>query len=524
MESPVSTDPESDADVAMPASSAAQLALAETARLYERLDKRRLEVKRLGDYYRGKHPLMFASPSWRKYHAARYDGFSDNWCEVVGNAPSERIRVNGFRLGEDSDVFTDAERSLQRDWHRNELDAQSSAGFLESVISKRSGVLVWGDRDGNPLVTWEKPDQFVVDFDPQRPFVPRSALKAWREGDEEYANFYAADALWKWERDASVPRLWMVDPSGEGEYMQVALSTTGWKPRMDAGDDTWPLRNPMGVVPAVEIPNRPLLGGEAVSDIQGATAMQDGINLIWAYMFGAADHASLPARVVMGQEPPSLPILDAAGNVVGTKAVDISDLANKRMLWLNGTDTTISQWDPADLTAFTPVIELAVRHLGAQSRTPLHYFNNPTVGMNSDTLQVGAEGLVKKVEEFQLFAGPGVRGLYRLMALARGDVALAEECMSGRVVWHNAETRTTAQLSDAALKDRQIGFPIAWIAEHRFGMAPADVARLMAMIEAEQSDPALQQALSSISGAASQQAGTGSQGLPVGKPAAGSGA
>ena len=26
-----------------------------------------------------------------------------------------------------------------------------------------------------------------------------------------------------------------------------------------------------------------------------------------AHLFGAADHASLPARVVMGQEPPSLP-------------------------------------------------------------------------------------------------------------------------------------------------------------------------------------------------------------------------
>ena len=46
------------------------------------------------------------------------------------------------------------------------LDAASSAGFLESIVAKTSYVLVWGDPDTNePVVTWEKPDQVIVEVE-----------------------------------------------------------------------------------------------------------------------------------------------------------------------------------------------------------------------------------------------------------------------------------------------------------------------------------------------------------------------
>src|SRR5690606_38901627 len=89
----------------------------------------------------------------------------------------------------------------------------------------------------------------------------------------------------------------------------IAVPTSdrsGWRPREGASPN--PMPNPLGTVPVVEFPNRPMLGAEPLSHIAGTISMQDAINLLWAYLFSAADFASMPARVVMGQEPPKLPI------------------------------------------------------------------------------------------------------------------------------------------------------------------------------------------------------------------------
>ena len=142
--------------------------------------------------------------------------------------------------------------------------------------------------------------------------------------------------------------------------------------------------NPLGVLPLVEFPNRPLLGRGPISDIDGTMAMQDGANLMWAYLFGAADYASMPARVVMGQEPPKMPILDANGLKVGEKPLDIEALTKGRMLWLTG-QAAVGQWDAAKLDVFTSVIDVMVKHIGAQNKVPLNYFGALS-NVNGETL------------------------------------------------------------------------------------------------------------------------------------------
>lgn len=64
----------------------------------------------------------------------------------------------------------------------------------------------------------------------------------------------------------------------------------GWKPR-EIADEPWPLPNPLGVVPVVEIMNRPRIGMNPISEIDGVIAMQDAINAMWSYLFANADQA-----------------------------------------------------------------------------------------------------------------------------------------------------------------------------------------------------------------------------------------
>lgn len=469
-------------------------AAAKVESLYQRLAGRRSSIDKLNSYFRGEQPLAYASDEWRSFHKDRFGKFSDNWCGVVANSPSERLRLNGFRVGEDVEALSDDEKRLMRGWHLNEMDAKSSQGFLQSIIAKRSAVLVWGDADDQPVMTWEHPGQVIVDYDPQTG-RRRAALKAWMEDDTEHATLYTADEVWKYQRP-TVAGSAIAGTTMSGLHVPAgSYGNGGWEPRRGTGDDSWPIRNPLSLVPMVEFPNRPMLGGEPLSDIEGSASMQDAINLLWAYLFGAADYASMPARVIMGQEPPKVPVLDSNGQKIGEKPVEIDELKKGRLLWLTGQNTKVDQFEPAKLDVFTQVITQAVRHLAAQTRTPMHYIVGELTNVNGETLQAAESGLVKKVEEMQLFFGPALREVFRLQALVLNQPALADSCRTGTVQWADPETRTTAQAADAALKDRQIGFPMLWVAERRYGLSQSELARLEKMLEEEATDPVLEQVL-----------------------------
>lgn len=471
------------------------LTLAQAQRLTQtlaaRIEARRKDVDRLEGYYRGKQPLKYASDQWRTFNGKRYADFSDNWCGVVANAPSERLEIMGYRLpGDDITgrrLMTADENELWTDWMRNDCDVQSSQGFLTSIVNKRSFTLVWGNSNDEPEVTWEDPSQMIVSYDPANPRRRKAALKLWtdEEAQLDCATLYTEDEVWKFQRRSGLTLSNSMTPSGlhvVGNLAGVGLG--GWEPRKPDEDAKWPLGNPFGVVPVVEHPNRPMLKGEPLSDIDGTAAMQDAINLLWAYLFAAADQASYPGRVIMGQEMPEMPILDNEGQVIGKKPIELEKLEHGRFLWLTNPNAKIGAWEPAKLEVFTNVIEIQVGHVGAQTRTPPHYLvtNKGLSNLNADALTAAEVGLGKKVEEEQLFFGPSVRETFALMANARHgkDSKAAAAAAAGHVRWKDPHIRSEAQRADALLKDKAIGFPFRWIAEQR-GLSDPEIDRVMEM-------------------------------------------
>ena len=487
-------------------------AQARVEKLYNRIAHRSSEVTTLESYYEGKQPLAYASDEWRKFHQNRYSGFSDNWCGVVANAPAERLHVEGFKLDTSTVKATDSESQLWRDWLDNEMDIQSSQGFLGSIVAKRSHVLVWGDEDGEPVVTWEHPAFVEVEYDYENPRKYVAALKVWRDDETEFATLYLADEVWKFSR----PSKTVEDARSWPEQKRQAMLAGTWELR-PRGDAPNPQPNPLGEVPITEFPNRPTLRGVPLSDIEGTMSMQNAINLLWAYLFTAADHASFPARVVMGQEPPKVPLLDDLGNKIGEKPVKIDDLANGRMLWLTGQTTKIDQFDAAKLDVFTAVIEEAVGHIAAQTRTPPHYLvaNKGLSNLSGDALVAAETGLAKKVQEQQMFFTPAIRRVFRHMALVRGNQALADEARRGVVMWKDAENRSESQLSDALLKKKQIGYPFEWLVAQD-GNSPTEVTEILAMREREQ-QYAIEQGMNAITAASGEvpdERGIDSEGAP----------
>ena len=151
---------------------------------------------------------------------------------------------------------------------------------------------------------------------------------------------------------------------------------------------------------------------------------------------------------------------------------------------------------------FTAVIEEAVGHIAAQTRTPPHYLvaNKGLSNLSGDALVAAETGLAKKVQEQQMFFAPAVRRVFRHIALVRGNTALADEAKRGVVLWKDAENRSEAQLSDALLKKKQIGYPFEWLIS-KDGNSPTEVKEILEMRDKEQ-QAAIEQGMNAITAAA----------------------
>lgn len=463
-------------------------ALQLVALLENELIRRRGDIDLYNAYYRGKHPLKFASPEFAKFHGNRYKDFSDNWTQVVADSPVERLTVTGFL----ADGETEADKDLWRVWQVNGLDADSQLGFLGAVTAARCFVLVWGNPDDPdmPVVTFEDASQSIVVYEPGSRRRRRAALKRWQDGNRDYATLYLPHELWKFERplqqqDKSpqmadvdeAMRLWV--PEGE----QRRRRTWELRDSEDLGEPN-PQPNPMGVVPMVELPNKPMLVEDPISDIGGVVAMQDAINLVWAQLFTASDAASFPQRVVMGAERPTIPKLNSAGEIIGKQPVDLDKFMVDRVAWITGKDARIDSWPAANLAMYTGILEVAVGHLAAQTRTPQHYLIGKMANLAEGALLAAETGLVKRCDEKTLWYGQGLREMARLIALAKGEDRKAEALRSGRVLWADTESRSHAQMADALLKLKQLGFPFQWLAL-RYGLTPSEVAEVVKMRERE---------------------------------------
>jgi hypothetical protein len=450
-------------------------------KLVEELRKRQTDVDTLSKAYSGEHKLSFASDDFRDFFANRYAKFSDNWCGIVADAPHERLELTGIRLkgakkGDDG---------LWDVWRENDADQLSDLAMLDAIIAKRSFALVWGADDDEARITWEHPSQAIVGYDPETR-ARTAGAKLWSDDDREYATLYLTDSVWKFQRPRVTSGL--LDPDG----VPFSQLEGNWEPRQSQGDNTWPLPNPLGKVPLVEFANRPRLMGEPVSDIAGTLSMQHAVNLIWSQLFVAIDSASWPQRVIYGAEMPTIPVLDENGNEVGERPIDLKKFAADRAIWLEDPNVKISEWSATNLKAYTDIVEIAVGHIAAQTRTPAHYLliGGTIANVSGDAMKALETGLVKRTEEKTQHFGRAARDVFELVALVQDDPAKAAAVRGGKVLWRDIENRSDAQRADALAKKKEIGYPLRYLLELD-GLPPNEIDRVMGMVEDERDDPTL---------------------------------
>ncbi|MET8880565.1 phage portal protein [Streptomyces rubiginosohelvolus] len=431
--------------------------LEDLVHLYGKLQRRKGKAEQWSDYYDGEVPLKFASPEFKAQTGGLFERFSDNWCAVVPDATVERLVPIAFRLN-DGTLDTEAWDA----WRRNECDVEVGLAFLEALISGRSYGLVWKPDGVNTEITFHDVRQAIVEYVPGKRRQRRAGLLLWRDGAQERATLFYPDAVYLWVRKADNPFGYSMDNGG------------GW---VSAGI----LPNPLGVVPLVALENRARLRGKPTSEIASVAPLQDAVNTLWAHLMTAADERALPARAVLGMDRPTKEILDEDGEVIGEEDLPIDRFRRDRLLWLEREGAQIAEFSAADLTNYTSVIESAVRHIAAQTRTPPSYLTGEMVNVSADALVASEAGLVAKVQERQRYFGASLRELMRLEALAAGDTARAEAISMGSVVWRDAQFRSEAQYADALTKYKAINVPDEALWERMPDTTPEEIERWKSM-------------------------------------------
>lgn len=413
------------------------------SRLSAALDEREERILTYEEYYRGAHPLQFASSKYRETFGSLFSEFADNWCPLVVDACVERLKVIGFRFGAEGGEAAD--RDAWNLWQANYLDADSGLAHLEAVKTGESYLIV--EPGEPPRITVEHPLEVIIAVEPGNRRRRLAALKRWvDELGYQHATVYLPEAAYRFRTDRAV--------------IDVELRPFGLRPRVApegtiryVADDPERVPNPFnGIVPVIPMRNAPQMIGGGTSDLEVVIDVQNAINKLCTDMMVAAEYAAFRQRWATGVEIPIDP-------TTGVQDVGKWLSAVSRMWVVEDENARFGDFNVTDLTVYVRAIEMFIQHLAARTRTPPHYLLGQSGAFPSgESLKATETGLVAKVRRKQVDFGEAWEEAMRLAFYATGDVARAR-AIDAEVLWADPESRSEGERVDALVKLAGIGVP-----------------------------------------------------------------
>lgn len=416
-------------------------------RLWTQLQERCKYADLMRQYYSGDHPLPMIQEKARSAFQRLLKQSRSNYTGLVVDATAERIQVDGFRF-DDEDV---ADQEAWRIWQASSMDADSDLLITEAVKVGRAFALVAPNPvdESTPIITAEDATQAIVAYQPGSRRERAAGLKTWLDDwtGQLMATLYLPDGLYKFK--APKPVQGAAKPS--------------WV-RREVDREPWPAPNPMGVVPLVEIQNRPDLLGEAHSEIEDVLDVQDRINKTLIDRMMAQEFSAFRQRWMTGYEVP----VDESG-----QPVEPFKAAVDRLWVVEDENVKVGEFSATDLGPYLASIEADVQHMAARTRTPAQYLLGKLSNVNGETLKATESGLVAKVRQRCRPLGEGLEEVVRLYLKAAGDT---RDLSSIEVIWHNPEFRTEGELVDALVKMSTLGVPHEALWE-RWGASQTEIAQ-----------------------------------------------
>jgi hypothetical protein len=426
--------------------------------LVHRLDARWAVISEYDKAYDGRLQLSYATRKFFQVYGSLFRALANNWMKIVVDASAERLRVQGFRFG-----GPDADDEAWKIWQANGLDGESNMLHTEAIKLSEAYWMVQPVKDDLPRITAEHPQQVIVATDPADRRKRLAALKKWRGDDGlTYANVYGPDEVFKY-RTKRPP-----------DVVDGVL----------ARDPKWETigrgRHNLGVVPIIPAPNNPSMIGGGISDLSGGPlSLQKAIDKLCADLLVGSESSAFRQRILLGVDQPR----DSQGNPVPLDQVENSTLMSK-VLMLPGPDAKVAEFGETNLGIIRGAIDGFVRDLTAQTRTPPHYVAGQIVNASGDALKAAETGLVAKVRNKMPAFEEAHEEAMRLAFKAIDPDDPRASDTDAETIWADPESRSQAELVDAATKLASIGVPQEALWEY-IGASPQQINRWQAMAEAD---------------------------------------
>lgn len=450
-------------------------------RLYKHLQDRRPHVERMDAYYRGEPPRPPWLPAQAQEEFVRILHLTrSNYMGLVIDAMVERMQIEGFRVG-DSPA---ADKPTWGIWQRNNFDNDSDQVILEAAKAGQGYVLVAPDpnSDDNALLFGEHPSQAIVEYEPGSSRRRRAAgLKVWLDDWTGELNTTLYLPKGSPGRDGPRQSLELFKFRAPASSIQGSVSSPKWAPR-EVGNETWPARSSLDVVPLVEIPNNPQLLTGGRSEIEDVVAIQDRIAKTIADRLMTQDFGAFPQKWATGY-----PENDQDGNE------NRIDVGRNRLVTSDAQETRFGQWDAAPLDPYSAAKREDVKDVASRTRTPAQYLLGEMNNVNGSTLKAAESGLVSKVRQRCRAAGEGFEEVMRLARRAAGLSAGDDVMME--TMWRNPEFRTEGELTDAVVKRVQVGISSLRQGREDVGYTQTQIARMEQDDREAAVDPLLERAL-----------------------------
>jgi hypothetical protein len=427
------------------------------------------DLDRYRDYYEGTQSLVFATQEFQEAFGETFQGFRDNWCEVVVDTVEDRLDVQRISLRDESsdDPLNPDDDPVWQVFLNNEFEEIQSELYNNALVEGRSAILVWPDDELGARIDAQVAQNFKVTYHPDDKRRPIWAIKRWfTEAGEARMTVYFSDFIYKFRTDGNFNIINNV----------VTFPNTGssWviRPPQETGDPSWPLPNPLGMVPIVEFRNR----GD-VSEIINVIPQQDALNKSIVNMMVASEFHGFPQRyIISSNKAPAEGWASGPGTIWEIEPeVDIDG---------KSLPTEVGSLDAADPSSYIKIIEFFKEDIAATSRTPIDVFGvSSQRGQRGDapsgeSRRVGEGGLIKKVEKLQARWSKRWVMVARLVAAALGDADAS--VTRGDVIWANPQAHYYMLLLEEGRKMiQELGLPpeMAW---KRLGMDEAEIADALA--------------------------------------------
>lgn len=425
------------------------------------LDKQAAAAKRLDSYYAGDHPIPDAVKSAKAASAYKLlmSLARSNWPKLIVDSVEERLEVQAIKFADET-----ASKDAWLAWQRNGLDADQGLVHSSALTTGRAYVIVWADENGEPLIFPEHASMVIVEYAPSSRRKRIAALRRWWENDYWHATLYKPDAIYKFRSKVK-------DESGKRPP-----SDTEWVAREVSGEN-WPLANPIGTVPVVEISvNRSLMPsryGTAQGEFESACQQIDRINYTTFSQLAAMTWSGFPLRAMIGD-----PIAYEDDNVTPIQPFDV---AQDRIVQIENPDGKLLQLPEASLGNYGSVNESNIKHLAAITKTPAHYLLGEMVNLSADAIRAGEAGLTSKTYRHHRPIGEGWEEVSRLALRIKNPSSKTADDPSVEVAWRDPESRSLAERADAATKLASTNLPWQFIGEKVFNLSPQEIQEIDAL-------------------------------------------